>query len=67
MTRAQDAAIERASGHENLLRDALDALRAYMDAVRFTQDKQTLMGAIRLADDMARNVLARAAQETGHA
>jgi len=67
MTRAQDAAIERASGHENLLRDALDALRSYMDAVRFAQDKQALVSALRMADDKARAVLARAAQEAGHA
>ncbi|MFC4480784.1 hypothetical protein [Cupriavidus campinensis] len=49
------------------MREALDALRDYMDAVRFAQDRQALIGALREADEKARAVLARVPQEIGNA
>ncbi|CAG2152566.1 hypothetical protein LMG19282_04218 [Cupriavidus campinensis] len=67
MTGAQETAIARACRHENLMREALDALRDYMDAVRFAQDRQALIGALREADEKARAVLARVPQEIGNA
>lgn len=39
--------------------ELVEALRAYMEAVRSAQDKQALMAAIRDADDKARAVLAK--------
>lgn len=44
----------RNCAHIEMLRDAL---QAYMDAVRYSPDKQGLIGAIRAADEQARKVL----------
>lgn len=58
-----DQAVARQCARENLLQEALDAVRAYMDAVRFAQDKTALMSALKAADDQARAVLAKSGKE----
>lgn len=58
-----DEAVNRQAAHECLMRELVEALEAYVAAIHFAQDRQSLMAAIKAADDRARLVLARAKEQ----
>lgn len=66
LMRAEIARLRDASeADRKAMQQAVEALRSFMDAIRFAQDKAALMAAIRAADDQAQAAVASLRERVG--